>query len=49
MTGFSEETVKKHFKDWNELPRTDVETIATRHGTTVKDGGFQAYLVEQTP
>jgi len=44
--GLDEAEVKQHFRDWNELPHEQVVAIAERQGTTVREGGFQAYLAE---
>jgi hypothetical protein len=47
-SGIPEAVVAEHFAAWNLLPRAEVEFIAERHGTTITDGGFQAYLAEVT-
>ena len=45
-TGLSQETVTTLFGRWNRLSFAETEGIAARHGTTLREGGFQAYLAE---
>lgn len=47
-TGLTKDVVQGHFADWNQMPHSEAIAIAERHGTTVRDGGFQAYLAEVT-
>jgi len=46
LTGFTKDQIKTHFADWNKLSHEEAETIAERHGITLEEGGFQAYLAE---
>ena len=46
-TGLTKEQVTTAFADWNKLSHADAVAIAERHGVTVAEGGFQAYLAEK--
>lgn len=46
LTGFSETQVRDHFQRWCGLTHETVEEIATSHGVTVREAGFQAYLAD---
>lgn len=46
-TGLSEAKVKQAFHEWNLTPRSRVEEIADKHGVTLREGGFQAFLAER--
>lgn len=48
LTGLDKTTVGGHFAAWNQMPHSEAVAIAERQGTTVHDGGFQAYLAEVT-
>lgn len=47
LTGLSEQVVKACFSQWNIYRHTEVEALAEQHGTTVREAGFQAFLVEK--
>jgi hypothetical protein len=47
LIGLTEEQVTVHFVRWNLMPHEEAEAIANKHGTTNREGGFQAYLAEQ--
>ncbi len=47
-TGIPRSVVEEHFAAWNRLPHEETVAIAERHGTTVREGGFHAYLAEVT-
>jgi len=44
-TGLNEGQVKLHFTHWGKLRHETAEEIAEDHGMTIREGGFQAYLV----
>jgi hypothetical protein len=44
-TGLNEGEVKLRFTHWTKLRHETAEEIAADHGMTVREGGFQAYLV----
>jgi len=46
LTGLTQIEVRNRFNEWNDLTHEEAERIAEKHGTTVRDGGFQAYLAE---
>ena len=45
-TGWDKATVQSHFRDWNTLTHERAEAIAAKHGVTIREAGFQAYLAE---
>lgn len=48
LTGIPRDAVAEHFTAWNLLSHSEAEAVAERHGTTLRDGGFQAYLADVT-
>lgn len=48
LTGFTEADVRAHFKRWGELRHETAEAIAENHGMTLREGGFQAFLADET-
>jgi len=47
LTGITEDEVRYSFSEWNRTRSDRVQQIAEKHGVTVREGGFQAYLVER--
>lgn len=47
LTGLYEDEVKRVFQEWKRTRGHRVEEIATKHGVTVREGGFQAFLAER--
>ena len=46
LTGISQQELGSKFKGWNLLSNEEAVSIAQKHGFTVREGGFQAYLAE---
>jgi hypothetical protein len=46
-TGIRQDDVTRLFVKWNRIPQEEAEAIALKHGTTLREGGFQAFLVEK--
>lgn len=47
LTGLDEEEVKRVFNEWGRTRPERVEEIAAKHGVSVREGGFQAFLMER--
>ncbi len=47
LISLTEAQVAEYFARWNRLLHEEAEAISAKHGTTNREGGFQAYLAEQ--